>query len=818
MQKLVWQNSNGNEIDLTSGNYGITNWEGFSNTELNIQSQQVPFQDGGVFLDALMEQRELSVTLAMNDGGNLETRYRLRRELIHALNPKLGEGYLIYTNDFISKRIKCVAQIPLFETHNSNDAGTPKASLAWTACEPYWEDLEETTVELNKWEAQNIINNGDVDVPIELTISTSNITNPVIINRTLKKQIRLNTTQLNDILIDTRTGQKGVYKTKALYKILAGFVPNDCCEHNGTIVLVGKGIVVINIYGEVYSLTTTFELYRVKFINGGWYAVGQQETVAKSNDAINWDIASYGGTAQYLYDIECNNSKIVACGSGERIPILSWDLDGSNFYDNNYYGVTGSNRILVKDNVFYIYDNNTTKVLVTEDGRTITETTRNQRDINPITIENGSYIGVYNSAIYKSTDCLNWTLDYTSTDVTNMFIIRKFETKYLAMGSSGGVLQSEDLTTWIYLGSANTTSKVVLFNAGNYSIYNSQGNIYQKDSGTNWTLKEQLNNNYYDVLFFNGDYILAGFDSILSKGVIRKTKDFKTYVTLLETTDTIYCIEYINNQFVAGSSTGKVYTSTNLESWESIQTDLNTIRQIIYNSEHTEYVCSNFSGSVVIGNSLDNLELVSNAIQGLSQITSLEGVYYCIRRTENETEQYGIYATTNFIDFEEYYAFDASSSSTVPRVLGVYNNNLFCIEEIWSYQFMFADLFIFNNTENPIRKVLKLAPRNYYVKDNILYLACNGGFCTYANGSITNELISGNFIAIIYETLFILIGENGVMVSVDKIQEYINLIDTLSSDSDMNFKLKIGDNEILFGCDSGDAVATLTYRQKYIGV
>ena len=103
MQKLIWTNSDGDSIDLTSGNYGITNWEGFSNTPLNIQSQQVPFQDGGVFIDALLEQRELSVTLAMQDNGNLEDRYRMRRELIHALNPKLGEGYLIYKNDFTQK-------------------------------------------------------------------------------------------------------------------------------------------------------------------------------------------------------------------------------------------------------------------------------------------------------------------------------------------------------------------------------------------------------------------------------------------------------------------------------------------------------------------------------------------------------------------------------------------------------------------------------------------------------------------------------------------------------------------------------------------
>ena len=78
MQKLIWTNSDGDSIDLTSGNYGITNWEGFSNTPLNIQSQQVPFQDGGVFIDALLEERELSVTLAMQDNGNLEDRYRMR--------------------------------------------------------------------------------------------------------------------------------------------------------------------------------------------------------------------------------------------------------------------------------------------------------------------------------------------------------------------------------------------------------------------------------------------------------------------------------------------------------------------------------------------------------------------------------------------------------------------------------------------------------------------------------------------------------------------------------------------------------------------
>ena len=213
MQRLVWQNSNGDEINLTSGNYGITNWEGFSNTSLNIQSQQVPFQDGGVFLDALMEQRELSVTLAMYDGGNLETRYRMRRELMHILNPKLGEGYLIYTNDFISKRIKCVAQIPLFETHNSNDSGTPKASLAWTACNPYWEDLEETEVNIIE-SGVEINNEGDVGIGVEIEFSSKEntpIKNPQIINNTNGEEIKYNGEENEKIIINTNVGKKSAY-------------------------------------------------------------------------------------------------------------------------------------------------------------------------------------------------------------------------------------------------------------------------------------------------------------------------------------------------------------------------------------------------------------------------------------------------------------------------------------------------------------------------------------------------------------------------------------------------------------------------------
>jgi hypothetical protein len=210
MQKLVWQNSNGDTIDLTSGNYGITNWEGFSNVDSNIQSQRVPMQDGSVFLDALINPRELSVTLKMQDNGNLEERYRMRRELIHTLNPKLGEGYLIYTNDFISKRIKCIAQIPLFPTHNSNNSGTPSASLSWVACDPYWEDLEDTEVNISKFQKPIINNEGDVEIPVKIILNSQDVEKLKVYNQTNGKSIEIQNNTHFQILINTTSGKKSV--------------------------------------------------------------------------------------------------------------------------------------------------------------------------------------------------------------------------------------------------------------------------------------------------------------------------------------------------------------------------------------------------------------------------------------------------------------------------------------------------------------------------------------------------------------------------------------------------------------------------------
>ena len=199
MQKLVFTNGGGNTIDLTSvtngGYFGITNWEGLSGVGLNIQTQTVPFQDGAVFLDALMNQREISVTVAIQDNNVLEDRYERKRELISALNPKLGEGVLVYTNDYLSRQIKAVPQLPIFENKNSNDSGTLKASVTFSCPSPYWEDLEDTVVEITSTGNNvEVVNNGDIETKVQIEISAG-VDTPTIINETqnrnyIKRKLR----------------------------------------------------------------------------------------------------------------------------------------------------------------------------------------------------------------------------------------------------------------------------------------------------------------------------------------------------------------------------------------------------------------------------------------------------------------------------------------------------------------------------------------------------------------------------------------------------------------------------------------------------
>ena len=467
MQKLVWQNADGVELDLTSGNYGITEWEGFSNTGLNIQSQQVPFQDGGVFLDALIEQRELSVTLAIQDRNNLELRYQQRRKLISALNPKLGEGYLIYTNDFISKRIKCIPQIPIFETHNSDMSGTPKATLSWTACEPYWEDLEETEVVIEENSFVEIQNEGDIAVGFEI-VTTDGETEIVITNQQDKLIHIQSDNPMPSLTINTKVGQKGV---------------------------TGRGL--FSAQGQEYTITAQLQnLYRL------------ENSIVKIGD--------------YYYTVVQNTTfdKVIMIKSSD---LLEWEQVG-NILNSNDFGENSEmhvsiTQILNIENKIYILWYNT--LSISEDlglSWTYQNTSYTSMCVNENTKE--MYYSTKTACAYNpiTQDIIEVWRDANDTkikiDRENITIEKTFAETYLG-GEYVKITVNKTGQYIIYSTDTNVGRFLVLDINGNLIIYNTDGiGVFE------W---QERSDGYYGV--FNVPYVAS------NSAVAYMSKDFQTVTT-----------------------------------------------------------------------------------------------------------------------------------------------------------------------------------------------------------------------------------------------------------------------------------------------
>ena len=111
--------------------------------------------------------------------------------------------------------------MPIFENKNSNDAGTLKASVVLFCPSPYWEDLEETVIDISDKKRKIIENNGDVPVGIKVTVKGARIGYPMIQNITTNKQIKF-TSEFNDeINVNTNVGQKRAIEINNNYDYLA---------------------------------------------------------------------------------------------------------------------------------------------------------------------------------------------------------------------------------------------------------------------------------------------------------------------------------------------------------------------------------------------------------------------------------------------------------------------------------------------------------------------------------------------------------------------------------------------------------------------
>lgn len=789
MQKLVWQNANGDSIDLTSGNYGITQWEGFSNTSLNIQSQQVPFQDGAVFLDALLNQRELSVTLKMQDNGNLEERYRMRRELIHILNPKLGEGYLIYTNDFISKRIKCVAQVPLFETHNSDTRGTPKASLSWTACEPYWEDLEDTTVSFDTIQQAVINNEGDIPINLEIRLLTSNTKKPFVKNLTTKQMITYNgTVEKEALLIDTRKGEKGVFFLANKYNLL-----NFSTNINGFTYFKNKVVFL----GGVSFYTDDFIKY--EFIpfsgeaittDGNKLCILDSGKIHITTDLVNWsetNAPAYGEYILYSYQNKCfytgdRHTLYKSTDLTNWIEVLS---EGSLIIEN-IHEVNGGIFLQVMQGLYKLNSNNTlTQVFNT--------------NLNDVIYAKNEYIIISNNKIYKSQTLSNW--NEITPDVSSNFILRiayyNLMDCYL-LTTEDGIYQSYNLENWVkvyeydeesyisIIQYVKEFSKVII--AENLKvIFTSDLNNWEEYEGTDFQYNIiSLNTIFNKVIACCPNYIIKltenGWTEMLNESganykKIIPWKDGKVLLysktKIYESSDgdnwTLKC-EYSNgiNSLCADSgaillvnNNNDLYISGNFENWTYVPIE-GTAESLATNGDYF-LVVSNNNGIYKITNS-GGVTLMTSTEENLNEV-----IYDSIKHNFVITSYNGLYLTVNGVSLTKINQKGADN-------LKIFNNCLY---------------------GTTVADGLMSAP------DYVFWLQDSKPFGQIIDYTILNDKI------------YFCNGSN-LVVKEGYAKE--NVINNISKDSDMGFNLQLGINRIILGCDEGSARATITYRQKYAGV
>ena len=844
MQKLVWQNANGVELDLTSGNYGITEWEGFSNTSLNIQQQQVPFQDGGVFLDALIEQRELSVTLAMQDNNNLALRYQNRRELISALNPKLGEGYLIYTNDFISKRIKCVPQIPLFETHNSDTVGTPKASLSWTCCSPYWEDLEETEVSISLGDTVTINNTGDV--PAQMQIEVESSTSQDLTFTMGDKMLKVEGESTKDILIDTSIGKKQMLERNIKFNIYKTPIADICVK--GSDVYVCGGSVISryknNKWEMLYEIATTVSLRSIVYAEeiDTFVAVGSNGEIVASVGGEVWEEKT-SGVSNTLYCVCYNadtNTFLAVGTSGRRL--LSTDTD-------TWTSSTGGDSVTT-DIIYCSYvkpiSANVVFMALLKNGSYIQQQSNNSNWYYKHQATGTDVSGCYSPALDKTV----WT--YTQ-DGTSYIV--NFHTRIGAQAPVDVVENTEGI-------------KHIQWNEAKQSFYGlTDTQIYTSDYGTGWSLTELsaggISKFVYNVdlsLYFGIYYnITTG-----SRYTFKKSTDMTAWENVIGNGITgtfvldLQRCEYLNKWLLTTYTT--LEASADGENWEVVYSFSSPAKVGLAISEELETVClvikegsnnciyttsdlTTFTKTFETNYGFDFIFWFNNkfqflADQGHQKVTSEDGVTWSDWSNVSLVAETGglipqIYQILGYIQTDTKIAFYGRDGQICYTTdMETIYRNLSGTTNDFNSGCYFKGNFLFASFSGDIRYSPDCKTFGSIFGTGVRYLRVYNGLL-YANVSNTKikKSVSGvswedyidtprmntefSFYIFSSEKIFVFGANSSFYFSYVELE---NIINRLSNNSDMKFEFDVGNNAIGFSAKTGTASAKIKYRQKYIGV
>lgn len=852
MQKLIFTNSKNESIDLTSAPFGIVEWEGFSNVEMEVQSQTVPFVDGSIYIDNLLNDRQMTVMVAIEDNGNLKKRYELRRELIRILNPKFGEGILRYKNNYLEKQIRCIADSPMFENHNSNDSGTVKASITFTACQPYWEDLEDSVASLSLTEQPVITNEGDVASQVRIDVEGQS-TNVRIKNVTTGSQIGLAGFISQPVKISTEFGKKSVKGSVMGWRNVFGGELKDIANAGEVAVIVGSdGAILrsedgINWFSQISNTVKNLNCINFSFAFNLFMACGDDGTIVYSEDGKSWQ-TGVNTSSENINSIAHSDTRIVAVGDNGTILTST---DGMNFVAMESPTSEALNDVLYNDTTFII-------------------------------------VGA-NGTILTSADGTSWTAKTSGTSKIIRSVAYDNNTnEFLAVGEEGLIIRSSNLNDW------TIETPVTFFNL-NSVIYNDNLNYFVivGDYGTILTGLDEFSDetlSKHKEIMFVGFVKEYGLMFIGGSGILYNSSNAEDWLNTLNLIDSqLHDVIYVNDfgLYIASSSSGKITISENGNVWEVVDIGINVnLYGLAYNPNSKTIIGVGDNGTIVRSFDGRNWEVVVDGVApykyfllvGTGDYLLLDGddkliiaendatgslykVCYC--ETQNLYVAVGyngrIVTSTDGSNWSERASGTNEALNDVVEKDGmivavgdngtiVYSNNginwnlvepltneningvyLSLVSKIKFLAVGDGGIVLTSANGRDWRQFSSGIDANFnsvcYSEYYSEFVAVgeDGTIATSVNGKTWTNSISGtsqSYERIIFSNSlneFIAVGSRGVIMN-SYISEEQNLINKLSPNSDINFNLDVGENVLRISCEQGSPRITIKFKNKYIGV
>lgn len=233
MKKLKYINSLGSELQITNfAPFLLLNFT--EKGKITIYNKKSMSQDGSTYLGNTIDISDKTMEFAVIAESEEEL-IVYRNKINKVFNPKLGEGYLVYTDDVKKIMSKCIIDsMPYFTAVNSK---VNKCLISLTACNPFWMDTIESKTEIALWKGDlefdleipesdeiimghrepslivNVLNDGDVECGIRVEFKAlATIENPSIVNVYTQEFFKINKTMESGeiITLNTSFGNKRV--------------------------------------------------------------------------------------------------------------------------------------------------------------------------------------------------------------------------------------------------------------------------------------------------------------------------------------------------------------------------------------------------------------------------------------------------------------------------------------------------------------------------------------------------------------------------------------------------------------------------------